>query len=95
MNWDKIPGLKNVMKLGGVNISGSAISAIFWLYLGNWMGVENNQDSKFIKKYSNKTMIGRMAKKEEFVDILLLLASDGSSYMTGSNVIVDGGWTTW
>jgi len=41
MNWDKIPGLKNVMKLGGVNISGSAISAIFWLYLGNLMGVEN------------------------------------------------------
>jgi len=58
-------------------------------------GVENNQDSKFIKKYSNKTMIGRMAKKEEFVDILLLLASDGSSYMTGSNVIIDGGWTAW
>ena len=58
-------------------------------------GVENNQDSEFIKKYSNKTMIGRMAKKEEFVDILLLLASDGSSYMTGSNVTVDGGWTAW
>lgn len=48
-----------------------------------------------MKKYSNKTMVGRMAKKEEFLDILLLLSSDGSSYMTGSNVIVDGGWTAW
>jgi len=58
-------------------------------------GVENNQNKEFVKKYSNKTMIGRMAKKEEFLDFLLLLSSDGSSYMTGSNVIVDGGWTAW
>ena len=41
MNWDKIPGLKNVIKLGSVNITGSAIAAIFWLYLGNLMGEEN------------------------------------------------------
>jgi|TARA_B110000495_G_C23011219_1_gene598131 O-antigen/teichoic acid export membrane protein len=41
MSWDKIPGLKNVTKLGVVNISGSGIAAIFWLYLGNLMGEEN------------------------------------------------------
>ena len=41
MNWNEIPGLKNVTKLGFANISGSAIAAIFWLYLGNLMGEEN------------------------------------------------------
>ncbi len=58
-------------------------------------GVYNNHNVTFTKKYSNKVPMNRMGTKNEIASTVLFLCSDESSYITGQNLVVDGGYSIW
>lgn len=58
-------------------------------------GVFDQQGAEFVKNYTDRTPLGRMAAPEDYQGAVLFMLSQASAYMTGAVVTVDGGWTAW
>ncbi len=92
------PVAYSVSKSGLINMT--KYLAVYWAKLKvrvNCLvisGVENNQDLEFKKAYCKRIPIGRMANENEYNGVMIFLASKASSYMTGSIITIDGGWTS-
>ena len=75
------------MYLGRYNINVNSVSP------GPFPSIEVQKDKEFVTRLENKTKLKRIGKPEDLQGIILLLSSSMSSYLTGQNIAVDGGWT--
>jgi len=75
--------------LGNKNIRVNSVSP------GPFPNSKIKKNLSFIKRLNQKTPLGRVGNPEELKGVILFLASNASSYVTGANIPVDGGWTAW
>lgn len=80
-------------RLGEYNIRANSLSPGGILWDGPNGGAAASK--KFREKYAKRTPLGRMANPDEMNGALIFLLSDAASYVTGHNLVVDGGWTAW
>jgi gluconate 5-dehydrogenase len=79
----------SAMMLAKYNITVNTIS------YGPFPNINLVKDKKFLKKLAKKTMLNRIGKPKEVTSAIYFLSLDESSYITGQNIVVDGGWTSW
>jgi NAD(P)-dependent dehydrogenase (short-subunit alcohol dehydrogenase family) len=58
-------------------------------------GIANDQPDAFVEAYTARMPIGRMMDVSEAIGAVVFLLADASSYVTGANLVVDGGWSAW
>lgn len=103
-SWEVYDGTTMTMPSAYSAIKGGVISLTRLLatYYAGWGirfnvvspgGVFDNQIESFVSRYEALTPMGRMAQPSDVVGAVVFLASDSSSYVTGQNIAVDGGWT--
>ena len=58
-------------------------------------GIYNNHQKDFVEEYSSLTPLNRMGRPNEIAEAAVFLSSNSASYITGQNILVDGGWSAW